>query len=177
MPHDQIPSALRATVPTVWPNPHLLPGEAATTGLELTRAELDEAIADWAEFAPAIAALFPETAATGGQITSPLRVLATGRSAEIVGQAGQPVLVKCDNELPVAGSIKARGGIFELLRYARGVAADHGLMLRDPAARQIFARHRVLVGSTGNLGYSIGVVGLALGFQVEIHMSSDARQW
>lgn len=49
--------------------------------------------------------------------------------------------------------------------------------LLNPASRLSLARHHVVVASTGNLGFSIGLVARAFGVTVEVHISSDAKTW
>lgn len=173
---------------TTWFNPALAPTAVALDDVGPTTADVAAAGARLARFAPCLARVFPQTADRGGLIESDVqpvpelqRVLAERYGADLPGT----LWLKRDDALPVAGSIKARGGIYEVLKHAEDLALGAGLIRPDgdygaldsDRARTFFGRHRIAVGSTGNLGLSIGIMGAALGFQVSVHMSADARQW
>src|SRR5699024_4205077 len=93
--------------------------------------------------------------------------------------------LKCDNDLPVAGSIKARGGFYEVLHYAESLALKEGMIRKEddyalfaePSFKTFFSLYAIGVVSTGNLGLSIGIMSAKLGFQVFVYMSRDAKQW
>lgn len=181
-------SELLALRETAWFNPAIAPVATALADVGLTANDVAATSARLQRFAPYLAKVFPETAAAGGIIESPLVPLPTlGRQLldEIGVAAGGALWLKADNQLPISGSIKARGGIHEVLKHAEDLALQAGLIrpgddyaaLASDAARAFFGRYRIAVGSTGNLGLSIGIVSARLGFQATVHMSADARQW
>lgn len=144
----------------------------------LTLADVAEARARFRRFAPVLRRLFPQSG-WDGSVASPL--------LDYPAAADLPrLLVKADHALPMTGSIKARGGVHELLCQVERIAAAEGIVLDgdDPyaalandAARERLGRHSIVVASTGNLGFSIGLVARAFGLGAEIHMSHDAKAW
>ena len=160
--------------------------EAFRRTMPVGREDLLDAAERLERFRPYMARAFPETLKAQGLIESPLVEAQRMRNAmaslfgrELTGR----FLVKLDSHLPIAGSIKARGGIYEVLKHAESLALERGLismeddytLLDSEESRSFFGKYSIAVGSTGNLGLSIGIMGLRLGFKVSVHMSADAR--
>lgn len=169
---------------TFWLNPLI----GSTKKSSLTVADVKDASRRLDRFAPYIATVFPETQRSNGMIESPLSEIPHMKSLlekeydlTIPGE----LLLKEDNALPISGSIKARGGIYEVLKHAETLALEAGLItLEDdyakfakPVYKAFFSKHKIAVGSTGNLGLSIGIMSAKLGFNVSVHMSADAKAW
>lgn len=173
---------------TSWFNPAIAPTATALADAGLGAEDVAQASERLRRFAPYIAQVFPETAAAGGLIESGIRPLPQMQRLLLdeagLAEGGQ-LWLKLDSELPISGSIKARGGIHEVLKHAEDLALGHGLirpgddyaLLDSDRARAFFGQYRIAVGSTGNLGLSIGIMSAQLGFQASVHMSADARQW
>jgi D-serine dehydratase len=163
-------AALREHRTAVWLREAIAGADALSDAV--SPAEVDAAAARMQRFAPTLASLFAHEN-WDGQIRSELLDFPTGDPA-------RTWLVKGDHALPMTGSIKARGGVHELLCIIENLLEHAGLGIAQstsPQARDLFSRHTVAVASTGNLGYSIGVVARAFGLGAEIHMSSDAKPW
>lgn len=172
----------------IWINPHLSSMKEIVKKQSLSMADIDDAERRWDRFAPFIRRAFSETEESGGQIESPLKEIPKMKQclnekwkAELDGR----LLLKMDSDLAVAGSVKARGGIYEILKHSEALLLSKGMLkegesyekLALPEFRKFFSQYSIHVGSTGNLGLSIGIISAALGYNVTVHMSMDAKQW
>lgn len=171
-----------------WINPKYLNFEQAKNKLTLTQFDVEDAALRMERFAPYLVKAFPETKPNQGIIESPLREIPKMKvelESYFPLQLKGNLLLKCDNELPISGSIKARGGIYEVLKHAEDLAMKHHLLQQTDnyeiidreEFRTLFSQYSIAVGSTGNLGLSIGIMSARLGFKVYVHMSADAKQW
>lgn len=138
-------------------------------------------------FLPFIRCRFPETEDRKGVIESRLLEIpemTAWLKSNGVSVSGR-ILLKDDAHLPVAGSVKARGGIHEVLKIAEQLAFKAKILhptdkydkLDSEEFRQFYSQYTIQVGSTGNLGLSIGIMGASLGFHVIVHMSREAKAW
>lgn len=186
---DTIPAVADAAVlkETFWLNNKMKP-EAEQNITLVNPAQIKDASDRLKRFAPYLKKAFPELEATNGIIESELRSIPAMKAflndkygADIKGN----LLLKMDSHLPVSGSVKARGGIYEVLKHAEDLAFEAGKLketddysvLAEPEFQEFFRKYTVQVGSTGNLGMSIGIMSAKLGFRVIVHMSADAKQW
>lgn len=173
---------------TTWFNPGTTSLAEGLPYVGLTEEDVKGAHARLARFAPYLAKAFPETAATGGIIESEVVAIPVMQQ-RLEKQYGQKIsgelLLKKDSHLPISGSIKARGGIYEVLTHAEKLAREAGMLtpeddysvLLSPEFKAFFSQYSIAVGSTGNLGLSIGIMSARIGFNVTVHMSADARAW
>ena len=172
---------------TGWLNPNQKPYRDIRQTLPLSGADIQEASDRLKRFSSYIAQEFPETQTWNGLIESAIDPIPGMQNwlRKNYGEVRGSLYLKRDDELPIAGSIKARGGIYEVLTYAERLAVNHGLLrleddyriLSQQRFKDFFSQYTIQVGSTGNLGLSIGMISAHLGFRVIVHMSHHAKQW
>lgn len=180
--------ALIALEPVSWFNPKATTLVEGLPYVGLDGRDVADASARLARFAPYLCEAFPETRASNGILESEIaaipamqRALNARYGVDVSGR----LLLKKDSHLPISGSIKARGGIYEVLTHAEQLAIQAGLLGEEDDYRKLFtdefrhffSQYSIAVGSTGNLGMSIGIMSARLGFRVTVHMSADAREW
>ncbi len=183
---DPVLPRVAAAQEVLWVNPKLQPAKEALAKMELGMADILDAEARLRRFASFIRVCFPETEARQGLIESPLTPIPTMQKlleARFGAVIPGKLLLKQDSHLAIAGSVKARGGIYEVLKHTEELAMENGLLKEtDDYAkladlRDFFGKYTVQVGSTCNLGLSIGIASAAVGYKVIVHMSVDAKQW
>ena len=172
---------------TFWLNDRMVSREEQNVTL-VNPDQIRDASDRLVRFAPYLKRVFPELEAVNGIIESELREIPEMKHyLNRTYQAGVEgrLMLKMDSHLPISGSVKARGGIYEVLKHAEDLALEAGMLketddysiLAEPEFQEFFGKHTVQVGSTGNLGMSIGIMSAQLGFRVIVHMSADAKQW
>ena len=177
---------LKATKEVIWYNNNYTNFDEVKDSLPISYNDVIDAKNRLERFAPYIKKVFPEV--LDGIIESPISPIVNMKNfmeqsynKKIYGD----LILKRDDLLPIAGSIKARGGIYEVLKHAETLAIDKGLLnldndysiLAEDNLKEFFSQYTVQVGSTGNLGLSIGIMSAKVGFKVIVHMSQDAKEW
>ncbi len=176
-------NVLKKAKEVFWINPNY--DSSKMDNLPITKKAIYDAYLRLQRFRPYIKGTF---GVKDGIIESPLIKLPNMKTElekmlnrEIKGK----LFLKCDNELPISGSIKARGGIYEVLHFAEKLAFEKNMLtinsdyriINSKAFKDLYSQYKIAVGSTGNLGLSIGIISAELGFTVYVHMSQDAKEW
>lgn len=185
----EILQSIRKQKEIFWINPNLKETELANEQTRYSMATVQDVEDRLQRFASYFRLVFPETEKNDGLLESEITKL-NGMTNWLEEQYDQELpgnlYLKRDDLLPISGTIKSRGAIYEVLKYAETLALDAGVLESTEMDYEIFASedfrlffsdYNITVGTTGNLGISVGAMGRALGFEVTVHMSADARQW
>lgn len=175
--------------PVFWVNDVKGTFEEEKDGKQFSAEDIKDASDRWDRFAPWFEINFEDTRKTNGIIEGPYTEVPNFKEdledrydVEIIGN----MYIKRDDLLPIAGTIKARGAIYEVIHHAEQLAMELGLIsgydddytkFASDEFKEAFSKYSVVVGTTGNLGISVGVTAAAFGFKSIVHMSADAKQW
>lgn len=120
--------------PLSWFNPKVTSYVEALPYVGLTALDVQDASDRLLRFAPFLCLAFPETQESNGIIESPLQAIPLMQAAlgkhyqvDLLGR----MMIKLDAQLPISGSIKARGGIYEVLQHAEKLAIAAGILHVD----------------------------------------------
>ncbi|MCC5895383.1 MAG: D-serine ammonia-lyase [Alkalibacterium sp.] len=172
-----------------WQNPMYLLVKEATPKTNYSMINIEDSEARLQRFASFIRIAFPETEETEGIIESPLsqiKEMQAHLNETFMTPIEGKLWLKRDDLLPISGTIKARGAIYEVLKHAENLALEHGMLnsmeedysvFASEEFEQFFSQFHIAVGTTGNLGISVGTMARKLGFNVTVHMSVEAKQW
>lgn len=189
MENNDVIQSLKIEKEIFWVNPRLKPAQIANQESKYTITDIQDAEDRLHRFAPFIQIAFPETKERGGLLESDItQVDAMKAWLEKHYGKGLPgkLFIKRDDLLPVSGTVKSRGAIYEVLKVAETLALEEGLLknveedysiFSSEEFKIFFSQYNLTVGTTGNLGISVGAMGRALGFEVTVHMSEEAKAW
>jgi len=186
--NEPVLTDIKSLKATFWINPLLTQLSSCQHSIPFRESDVKDAAERLMRFSSYISRAFPETFSMNGVIESQIKRIPEMQKAltkHYGKEVPQNLFIKLDSHLPISGSIKARGGIYEVLKFAEEIALKNGLLdysddysaLQSKRCRDVLSRYSIVVGSTGNLGLSIGIMGAELGFRVVVHMSADARTW
>jgi D-serine dehydratase len=176
---------LKAMNEVLWVNPDYEPFEKIYPHLEIKKEDVIEAKERFERFEPFIKKAFNLDSGIIESKIDEIDAYKRWYENEIGEKIQGKILLKRDDLLPIAGSIKGRGGVYEVLKIAENLAIQQGILNREDdysilleeRFKDFFNQFTIQVGSTGNLGLSIGMISSRLGFNVVVHMSVDAKQW
>ena len=114
-----------------WKNPDKTVCGEAMEQIELGMEDVEDAERRLERFAPFIMKCFPETKERNGIIESvltPVPKMKDLLNEKYDSNLEGNLLLKQDSHLAIAGSIKARGGIYEILKHTEELALEHGFL-------------------------------------------------
>ena len=185
---EKIIENLKQCKESFWINPNVKNLKRELANATIKKSEIEDARKRLNRFKPLFMSLFKETKQRAGIIESPFvagmdfkNALEHYKGVKIKGD----IYLKLDSHLPISGSIKARGGIYEVLAHTERLLIKAKLLdykddyakINTKKIKDFLHDYKIAVGSTGNLGLSIGIMSAKLGFKVAVHMSADAREW